>query len=658
MLGSAHDPIDLLAEDSGDDIGGDMSRATKRTRSGDKTSHCPMPRHGADQNRQYIFLDNDDEDGDEPPNALVRSLRRHPTAEDELIDLEDIEDVLLQADGQLLQLEGVYLDEAKSQDSRRSSRAVKIERRNPDIVFPFVRKESLKHLGSTILPNKTVELRDGSFMRITDVLLNTQTNAVTLRGHRLQRTRDMNGMLEKKMNECLLFLEVDDDDHRDPLKQAVFEIPLAEVVQLRNVRYTNEIFPLNRNLDLTDFNSKKMVQETGGLTARWKYTCHYISAISRHNNNYKERSLEHLEPDECTKGYATLKAARRFKWRGETVLGGAYQPTVDGKETIVLLESRGEENTISIASSPKAKNSALAQVYSIDDSLSDEEDRSNRACEKRLYINLAKRKHSEMAVDFSEQTSWCGQSKKKVKQAEEKALKETRERLSRMSLQPCQKKELGINSKPIDFSPRLSMPIDLTSSDLAAPPATGSLGTASGAPRRRTVRTAGQKLTYGDAFCGAGGATRGATMAGLRALWGFDHWEHACETWRANFPYATCYHEDAHGFVQFAKRFPHLVKVDILHLSPPCQFFSPAHTINGCDDEMNTASLFAVLDVIRVSKPRIVTLEQTFGICHPRFRFYFNALVHMFTAQDFSIRWAIIPLAQWVRPLFLVEDCS
>ena len=154
-------------------------------------------------------------------------------------------------------------------------------------------------------------------------------------------------------------------------------------------------------------------------------------------------------------------------------------------------------------------------------------------------------------------------------------------------------------------------------------------------------------------------------MAGLRILWGFDFWKQACETWRTNFPYAKCYNKPAHKFVELAKRseaqgYPDLMKVDILHLSPPCQFFSPAHTVNGVDDEMNTASLFAVQSVIEVSRARVVTLEQTFGIACPRFRFYFNALIQMFTAHDFSIRWAIVPLAQWVRgpSLFLEQQLT
>jgi len=63
---------------------------------------------------------------------------------------------------------------------------------------------------------------------------------------------------------------------------------------------------------------------------------------------------------------------------------------------------------------------------------------------------------------------------------------------------------------------------------------------------------------------------------------------------------------------------------------------------------MNTASLFAVRSVVEVARPRVVTLEQTFGIVGVRFRGFFNALVQMFTGLGFSVRWAVVGLAQWV----------
>jgi DNA (cytosine-5)-methyltransferase 1 len=137
-------------------------------------------------------------------------------------------------------------------------------------------------------------------------------------------------------------------------------------------------------------------------------------------------------------------------------------------------------------------------------------------------------------------------------------------------------------------------------------------------------------------------------MAGLKPVWGFDMNNHACTSWRLNFPDATMYQEWADQFIQRGLGNSSL-KVDILHLSPPCQYFSPAHTSDGKDDEMNMASLFSCGMLLDVAKPRIATLEQTFGIVLlPRFQIYFNALILMFTDRGFSVRWKIAQLQNWV----------
>jgi DNA (cytosine-5)-methyltransferase 1 len=666
MLGTADEPIDL-ADSYGDTGVRQISESlVAKRRSMYNGSYSLVPSQGATECQRSILLDDDEKtdpfDGEGRSTALARSLKRHPTADDELIDLESIED-FLQRDGQILQVQDVYLRDAQPQNSRRPSKVVKIDRRNPSIVFPFKRYESIQHLGSTLLQNKTVELHDGSFLRIKDIIFNTQTKAIKVRGYRIQRARDMNGMLEKKINEVLLFLEVDLDDCRDPLDQAAVEIPLAEVVRLRNVRFTNEKFPLNRNTDPKDYTSKDAVLQGGGLTARWKYTCTYATAIDRYNNVFKERTLERLRASECLEKFSVSDSERRFRWRGKTIAGGAYQPTLEKEKVIFLPESR-EGSPVSTGSSSEQDDFALVHVQSIDNSSSEEEEgfQSFSLMEIDSGPNLAKRKYNELANSSSEPASSHAQEQKKRRHAEDKSVRETREGISRMSLQPVEKRGSKTATTVIDLldsrqnstQPSLPRTIDLTSSDLSKPPDIGSIGTNFVSLKLPVVRTPGQKLTYGDAFCGAGGSTRGAVMAGLRVCWGFDFWEQACETWRTNFPYAICYHKPAHKFVELAKRseaqgFPDLMKVDILHLSPPCQFFSPAHTVSGVDDEMNTASLFAVQSVIEVSRARVVTLEQTFGIACPRFRFYFNALIQMFTAHDLSVRWAIVPLAQWVR---------
>ena len=210
------------------------------------------------------------------------------------------------------------------------------------------------------------------------------------------------------------------------------------------------------------------------------------------------------------------------------------------------------------------------------------------------------------------------------------------------------------SSRPYQSPSSAKIPptINLSSSDLGTPAPTGTIQFDSSSVQGPAIRSPGQMLTYGDAFCGAGGTTRGAAMAGLRVLWGFDHWNHACSTWRTNFPQSKCYELSSQQFVGRAQgskyRKPVDMKVDILHLSPPCQYFSPAHTVDCPNDEINVASLYAVGPVIKVAKPRVVTLEQTFGIVAIRFRRYFNSLIQMFTALSFSVRWAIVPLAQWV----------
>ena len=155
----------------------------------------------------------------------------------------------------------------------------------------------------------------------------------------------------------------------------------------------------------------------------------------------------------------------------------------------------------------------------------------------------------------------------------------------------------------------------------------------------------GQRYTFGDCFSGVGGMSRGAVSAGLRVNWAFDFNMPACQAYTLNFFGTLVYNVWAD---QFSKsKGDH--KCDICHLSPPCQFFSDAHTIQGKDDEMNTASLFAIFDLLEKAKPRIVTLEQTAGLIrrHPLF---FNAVINMFTSRGFSIRWKVMNCADFGLP--------
>lgn len=177
------------------------------------------------------------------------------------------------------------------------------------------------------------------------------------------------------------------------------------------------------------------------------------------------------------------------------------------------------------------------------------------------------------------------------------------------------------------------------------------------------LKSSGQRYTMGDMFSGAGGTSLGAQQAGFHIRVACDIDLHACRTHRDNFPEADLREEDIWKFIQedlvWGGRSDY---VDVLHLSPPCQFWSPAHTVAGKNDEANIAVLFSCYELVKKLKPRVFTLEQTFGILHPRFEHYFNALIHGFTQYSYSVRWKVVNLLEWGLPsrrnrLIMIGSC-
>lgn len=117
-----------------------------------------------------------------------------------------------------------------------------------------------------------------------------------------------------------------------------------------------------------------------------------------------------------------------------------------------------------------------------------------------------------------------------------------------------------------------------------------------------------------------------------------DHWDIAHKSYQRNFPGALNYNDDVFHFITARTNRKSCRRVDILHLSPPCQFFAPCHTHQGPDDDRNTAALFACTECVTKLRPRLVLLEQTFGLAD-RHQDYFNALICGFTSLGYSIQW-------------------
>lgn len=98
-------------------------------------------------------------------------------------------------------------------------------------------------------------------------------------------------------------------------------------------------------------------------------------------------------------------------------------------------------------------------------------------------------------------------------------------------------------------------------------------------------------------------------------------------------------------FIQVTK--DRLLRVDVLHLSPPCQYFSPAHTHQSVHDDTNIFALFGCHSLIDKLRPRLITLEQTFGITHERHHQYLRALIGDYTQLGYSVRWKVVRLCTW-----------
>ena len=116
------------------------------------------------------------------------------------------------------------------------------------------------------------------------------------------------------------------------------------------------------------------------------------------------------------------------------------------------------------------------------------------------------------------------------------------------------------------------------------------------------------KLRTLDLFCGGGGSSRGASMAGATPVAALDMWELATATYAMNFPDAVVYRMKA------ASLSPHRVAdevgdIDLMLASPECTSHSVAKGNKPrCDKSRNTA--FEVVRFAEVLRPRWIVVEN------------------------------------------------
>lgn len=182
--------------------------------------------------------------------------------------------------------------------------------------------------------------------------------------------------------------------------------------------------------------------------------------------------------------------------------------------------------------------------------------------------------------------------------------------------------------------------------DLASPPPTIDL-TETGAEPEIPLNL--RSYTYGDAFCGGGGVSCGAQQAGMSIKWAFDRCHHAMDTYRRNFNAPIM--ENAEVF-EFMTNQASDMLVDVAHCSPPCQPFSPAHTVhNQARDETNSSCIFTATDLLKKARPRILTMEETYGLAQ-RHKPIFQRMIMDLVEIGYSVRWAVLECVNYGVPQY------
>lgn len=515
----------------------------------------------------------------------------------------------------------------------------------------------------------------------------------------------MNGLLERKTNELCWILHIDEDDKRESYVQGMESIPITHVRKRRLIRMTNRPYPeLSWRQD--GIENQEVILSDRVLVCRYKYMCVYADANARKQNKWCEKALLRLQKPECDKSVSMEDETLRYSWRGETLKGGSWkdlvagqrerhwchqnpqpshntsmfprfrpskerraslQPHVEGLQKLQPLDSARDDGTVLRDSSleimeraPESSNN-LASLHqpviksrfgitrsrgSTDFSTDDYHLGSSTSRRKRSKgsdgsLSFHFRRDSSEVLEIPPPTALLsrlrGQQKEEIGQCNSSRLsdiagaKRSISQVQRSQHHPRKRINTGLFNPATDHSRGSPLLIDESSESTKPSP-----------------QPSQPRYTFGDCFCGAGGTSRGAIGAGLRINWGFDFNLMACKSFKLNFPAARVYNVWAHDFASLPDQ-DQDYKVDICHLSPPCQYFSDAHTRAGRDDEMNTATLFSVSKLLEKARPRVVTLEQTSGLLRRHYPF-FNALVLMFTERGFSIRWRLLQCADYGLP--------
>ena len=170
----------------------------------------------------------------------------------------------------------------------------------------------------TYKKGKAVELEDGTFLRIHEVLKD-DGGEIFLRGPRLQRLETMDSLVPRRINELCWMIKLDPGEENVGSKYE--EVALADVRGMRIIRFTNHLYPTMSASH--ERGTRESIRREGMLYCR----CKYIQVWEKQPGK-KERIVEeaivYLTEEEADPGFQVKADVLRHAWRGATRRGGSH----------------------------------------------------------------------------------------------------------------------------------------------------------------------------------------------------------------------------------------------------------------------------------------------------------------------------------------------
>ena len=162
-----------------------------------------------------------------------------------------------------------------------------------------------------------------------------------------------------------------------------------------------------------------------------------------------------------------------------------------------------------------------------------------------------------------------------------------------------------------------------------------------------------------DLFCGAGGSSWGAQLAGASIVGGIDAWGTAIDTFKLNYPTAKTWNRRIENLTAKSVR-RELGRIDLLLASPECtnHTFAKGNRRVGDEQEKSRQTAFQVVRFAGVLQPRWLVVENVVSMRqwahYPKWKRRLESLGYhlremVLNAQDFGV-------PQSRRRLFVVCD--